>query len=79
MLFHVYTLVLVGFVCSASVKSGQAEEESRIGSDQLVRAGRHGPLQVVPQAWYENAIAAVGFRLVLDFCVYWFDLNNVDM
>ena len=75
MLFHVYTLVLVGFVSSASVKSGQAEEESRSGSDQLVRAGRHGPLQVVPQAWYENAIAAVGFRLVLYFCVYWFDLT----
>ena len=77
MLFRVYTLVLVGFVSSASLKSGQAQEESR--SDQLVRAGRHGPLQVVPQAWYENAIAAVGFRLVLDFCVYWFDLKNVDM
>ena len=69
MLFRVYTLVLVGFVSSASVKS-QAEEESRSGSDQLARAGRHGPLQVVPQAWYENAIAAVGFRLVLYFCVF---------
>ena len=61
MLFHVYTLVLVGFVSSGSVKSGQAQEESRSGSDRLVRAGRHGPLQIVPQAWYENAIVAVSF------------------
>ena len=61
MLFRVFTLVLVGFVASASVKNGRKTEETEGGTQQLVRAGRHGPLQIVPQAWYENAIVAVSF------------------
>ena len=62
-LFRLFTLlVLVGFVASASVKSSKKPEESEAtGTRQLVPAGRHGPLQIVPQAWYENAIVAVSF------------------
>ena len=62
-LFRLFTLlVLVGFVASASVKSSKKPEESEAtGTRQLVRAGRHGPLQIVPQAWYENALVAVSF------------------
>ena len=46
-LFRLFTLlVLVGFVASASVKSSKKLEESEgTGSQQLVRAGRHGPLR----------------------------------
>ena len=61
MLFRVFTLVLVGFVASASVKGSQKDQETEGGTQQLVRAGRHGPLQIVPQSWYENAIVAVSF------------------
>ena len=62
-LFRLFTLlVLVGFVASASVKSSnKAEESEATATQQLVRAGRHGPLQLVPQAWYENALVAVSF------------------
>ena len=46
-LFRLFTLlVLVGFVASASVKSSKKPEESEAtATQQLVRVGRHGPLQ----------------------------------
>ena len=63
MLFRVFILVSVGLVASASLKNSQKPQEvERSGTEQqLVRSGRHGPLQIVPQAWYENAIVAVSF------------------
>ena len=67
LLFRLITLVLIGFVAIASVKSSKTPEESEVGGTlQLVRAGRHGPLQIVPQAWYENALVAVSFSLKSD-------------
>ena len=64
MLFRVFILVSVGLVASASVvRSSQKPQQEVVegGTQQLVRSGRHGPLQIVPQAWYENAIVAVSF------------------
>ena len=63
MLFRVFILVSVGLVASASLKNSQKPQEVELSrtEQQLVRSGRHGPLQIVPQAWYENAIVAVSF------------------
>ena len=63
MLFRVFILVSVGLVASASLKNSRKPQEVELSrtQDQMVRAGRHGPLQIVPQAWYENAIVAVSF------------------
>ena len=46
------------------IRAGTHEKPEEIegtGTKQLVREGRHGPLQIVPQAWYENALVAVSF------------------